>query len=135
MLARRAEDRKMGTGWTDCLSPRISEDLDVSVDICMRLGMSKGRGSWDSEPSLGSEALARPLGLPSHPIWLWLQGRALEQGHHPEGLCGLHPEDAERPAEVPGAGEPLSASGDDQQAALASHPGLTGTLHSKGSPH
>lgn len=42
MLARRAEDRKMGTGWTDCLSPRISEDLDVSVDVCMRLGMSKG---------------------------------------------------------------------------------------------
>lgn len=42
MLARRAEDSKMRMGWTDCLSPRLSEELDMSVDICTRLGTGKG---------------------------------------------------------------------------------------------
>jgi hypothetical protein len=48
MLARRAEDRKMGMGWTDCLSPRISEELN----ICTRLAMGKGGEHWNSELSL-----------------------------------------------------------------------------------
>lgn len=71
---------------------------------------------------LGHSAEPAPLLLPG------LQGRALEQGHHPQGLCRLHPEDAEGPAEVPGAGEPLAASGGDQQAALAPHPGRAHAL-------
>lgn len=51
------------------------------------------------------------------------QGRALEQRDDPESFCGLHQEDAEGPAEVARPGEPLSAVGDDKQAAAAPHPG------------
>ena len=64
-----------------------------------------------------------PPAEPARVILPGPQGRALEQGHHPQGLGRLHPEDAEGPTEVPGAGDPLSAPGNDQQAALAPHPG------------
>lgn len=42
------------------------------------------------------------------------QGRALEQRDNPEGVCGLHQEDAEGLAEVTRPGESLAASGDDK---------------------
>lgn len=54
------------------------------------------------------------------------QGDALEQGHHPESLCGLYPQVAEGAAALQGPGEPAAVSGASQPQPAAPNSGLEG---------
>ncbi|XP_073886161.1 transcription factor E3 isoform X4 [Macaca fascicularis] len=65
-------------------------------------------------------------------------GDALEQGHHPEGLCGLYPQAAEgatalqrpgEPAAIPGAGQPQPAAPNSGARTAGPDPWPAGTSH------
>ena len=56
-----------------------------------------------------------------------LKGHALEQRHHPEGLCGLHQEAAAGAAEGQGAGEPAEEAGARQPTPDAEDTGKLGS--------
>lgn len=64
-------------------------------------GFAGNAGVGDTKARAGPRLCPGALRVP--PDSAGPQGRALEQGDHPQGLRGLHPEDAEGPAEVPGA--------------------------------
>lgn len=53
----------------------------------------------------------------------FLQGHALEQRHHPEGLGGVHKVAAEGAAACAGAGEPSEKAGASKQETSAEDPG------------
>lgn len=55
-----------------------------------------------------------------------LKGHALEQRHHPEGLCGLHQEAAAGAAEGQGAREPAEEAGARQPTPDAEDTGKPG---------
>jgi hypothetical protein len=52
------------------------------------------------------------------------QGDALEQGHHPEGICGLHPQITEGTATLQRPGEPAAVPGTSQPKPAAPDSGL-----------
>lgn len=57
--------------------------------------------------------------------WCFFQGHALEQRHHPEGVCRLHPEAAARAAAGQGAGEPPEEAGARQSTSHVEDTGKT----------
>lgn len=54
------------------------------------------------------------------------QGDALEQGHHPEGICGLHPQITKGTATLQRPGEPAAIPGASQPKSAAPNSGLGG---------
>lgn len=54
------------------------------------------------------------------------QGDALEQGHHPEGICGLHPQITEGTAALQRPGEPPAVPGASQPKPAAPNSGMWG---------
>lgn len=88
-------------------------------------------GMWRGAPSTWCN---RPLQLPRDstcsipffpPPWA-PQGDALEQGHHPESLCGLHPQVAEGATALQRPGEPAAIPGASQPQPAAPNSGLEG---------
>ena len=56
-----------------------------------------------------------------------VQRHAVEQGHHPQGVCGLHPQAAAGAAAGQGAGEPAEEAGAHQPASHVEDTGETFT--------